>query len=109
MKPKLIFSYVARYWELLVLLVLVAFAALSQTLFQALGTLVYIPVLIAAVAATVLLIRHLVFRNTLDKFAHENFIECFWSLPSSHRLYITLGTLLILFIGGCIIASGLVR
>jgi hypothetical protein len=109
MKPKFILSYLSRYWELLLLLAVAAVAALSNTLFQILGTIVYVPVLVLAAAASALLVRHLVFRNTLDDFAHNYFIDTWRPLDNKLKLIITLAVLSVIYLGACIIASGLIR
>jgi hypothetical protein len=83
-------TYLQRYWLLLVLVVVTVAACLNDWLFQKLGALLYIPAAAAVTVATVLLIVHLFFRETIDTDIHTGVFIADWrSLNSLERARIT--------------------
>ena len=108
-KPILLVSFIKRYFAPLLALVAFVGVALSSVLFKQAGTLIYLPVLFFGACVCAFLARHLFFRNTLDKFVHNEFVATWATLDGATKLKLTLYTLWVLFFGACVIAAGLIR
>lgn len=100
-------TYLQRYW--LPLLATVAFVSLclNDWAFQHFGALIYIPAVAMVSITTMLLIVHLLFRETIDKYIHAgDFVKEWQTIEPRLRVIITMSVLAVFFLGGCIVAAG---
>jgi len=105
-------AYIRRYWLLLLFFCVALILALNDSVFNTLGSLIYLPVLGTGTWLVVLLIRHLFFRNSLDAYVDNRvpgalFQDDFMSLDKKDRVLLTLATTVGMFIGLCLIAAQL--
>ncbi|CAN5326931.1 hypothetical protein BH09VER1_BH09VER1_48970 [soil metagenome] len=108
-KPRLL-KYLSRYWILLVIVALAVGLALSNTLFQAVGTLIYLPVLVLGAAAVALLLRNVLHHETSDADADSGRFTSEWrALPAEARVKLSILQFLAYFIGACWIAAALIK
>lgn len=110
MKTPRLIKYLARYWTLLVIVGLAIGLALSNALFQALGTLIYLPVLVLGAAAVALLLRNILHHDTSDADADSGRFALEWrALPAETRVKLTVLQFIAYFVGACWIAAALIK
>lgn len=103
-------KYIVRYWPLLVMVGLAVGLALSNTLFQAMGTLIYLPVLVLGAAAVALLLRNILHHDTSDADADSGrFVREWKELSMDARVKLTVLQFLVYFLGACWIAAALIK
>lgn len=106
-----IFSFIRRYW--LLLLAAVAFVALvySDKAFGALGAMVYGPALFFLAIVCALLARHWFFGNSLDADAHSGAFVEFWikNLSASERVKLNLFVVCVFVLSAAIIFAALAK
>ena len=84
-------NFIKRYWHLLILVGIGLFLITNNTLFQVLGTEVYIPAIASIKFVTALLFRNMFNRDTTDKYVKtKQFTQDFWSdLSPKERVILT--------------------
>ena len=105
-----IITYLKRYWPLLLVLGVLIYAYTSGTIGVAMKGLLLIPIFTLTAAASGLLLRNVYNRQTTDRYADEKeLIRKDWdSLTPFQRILFLKGEALTYFIGGSLIAAGLV-
>ncbi len=105
-----ILSYIKRYWILLAVIGILIWTYTSGALALTMRGALIIPIFVLISAAASLLLRNVFNRKTTDKYVdHKTWIALDWSnLTPFQRILITKIEFLSYFIGGCIIAAGLV-
>lgn len=105
-----IISYIKRYWILLAATALLIWAYTSGTLALTMRGALLIPIFTLVAAASGLLLRNVFNRRTTDKYVeNESWITRDWAdLTPFQRILLTKIEYAIYFLGGCVIAAGLV-
>ena len=105
-----IITYIKRYWPLLLVLSVLIFAYTSGALGVAMKGLLLIPIFTLTAAASGLLLRNVYNRSTTDKYVDdkEKLLEDWDALSSYERVKLMKLEALTYFIGGSLIAAGLV-
>lgn len=112
MKTNSIWSFIGRYWLLLVLLLVTLVPVLPQfeAPFREFGALIYGPVLVTGALVCALLLRHLFFRQSLDEDAHSGYFAAQWrELAPIDRVRLNLLMMAALFLGACLIFAALAK
>lgn len=103
----LVFSFLKRYWQLVILTVVLNLLCLNDAIFEALGSLLYVPAVSAISLMVTYLSRHLIFRETIDKDASSGLYTAEWrALAPEVRIKYTIWITIGIFIGISIIAAG---
>ncbi len=118
MNPIFLASFFRRYWKLLVVfVVLVLLGKLDQVTYFV-GPLFYLIALGVGVAVVALLIKHMVFKHTLDAFTEDNpgnangqsdFVIAWNALDAATRVKYTLYMLMALFLALSWIAASIAK
>lgn len=110
MKKIPIITYLKRYWPLLLVLAVLIYAYTSGAIGVAMKGLLLIPIFTLTAAASGLLLRNVYNRKTTDRYVDDKeLITKDWdSLTSWQRILITKAEALAYFLGGSLIAAGLV-
>ena len=105
-----ILSYIKRYWILLAVIGILIWTYTSGALALTMRGALIIPIFVLISAAASLLLRNVFNRKTTDKYVdHKTWIALDWSnLSPFQRILITKIEFLTYFLGGCIVAAGLV-
>ena len=105
-----IISYIKRYWPLLLVLGVLIFAYTSGALAVAMKGLLLIPIFTLTACASGFLLRNVYNRSTTDRYVDDKeWITKDWdSLTPWQRILITKIEALSYFVGGTLIAAGLV-
>lgn len=102
-----VITYLQRYWLILVASAVFIALCLNDWAFQHFGALIYIPAVALVSISTLLLVVHLLFRETIDKYIHDgDFLKEFYAIEPRLRVILTLAILAVFFLGGCIVAAG---
>lgn len=104
------FSFVKRYWGIIILFVLSLALLSSDLAFGIFGSLIDLPVLAFGAMLANLWLRHQFFNLSLDADAHSGYFVAQWQLLSpDKRILYNLIYVIGSFIGICLIAAGLVK
>lgn len=103
-------GYIKRYWILLAVIAILVWAYASGALALTMRGALLIPIFTLTAGASGLLLRNTFNRSTTDKYVDDKeWIKRDWdSLTAKERLFLTKLEYGIYFLGGCIIAAGLV-
>lgn len=101
-------AYFKRYWVLLALFGIAVALIFSNVIFDALGTMVYLPALTLGAALSALLLRNVINRDTTDADADSGYTARAWKrLSARDRAIWAKVEILAYFLGACLIASAL--
>lgn len=105
-----IIGYLKRYWILLAVIAILVWAYASGALALTMRGALLIPIFTLIAGASALLLRNTFNRATTDRYVDDkNWIKRDWdSLTPIQRLILTKVEYAVYFLGGCIIAAGLV-
>lgn len=105
-----IINYIKRYWILLLVITVLIWAYTSGALALTMRGALLIPIFTLIAGASGLLLRNVYNRKTTDKYVDDkDLIKNDWnSLTPFQRIVITKVEFLAYFVGGCLIAAGLV-
>jgi len=105
-----IITYAKRYWPLLLELAVLIYAYTSGTIGVAMKGILLIPIFTLSAAASGLLLRNVYNRSTTDKYVDDKvqLTKDWESLTSYERIKLMKFEALTYFMGGSIIAAGLV-
>jgi hypothetical protein len=110
MKNIPLITFFMRHWQIIVITVIFVGLCLKESIFQKLGALIYIPAVSCVAVSTILLIIHLLFRETLDKDFHAgSFVSSWNNAEPKTRLILTVVILCAFFIGECIVGASVGR
>jgi hypothetical protein len=103
-------GYLKRYWILLAVIFVLIWAYTSGALALTMRGALIIPIFLTISAAAALLLRNVFNRRTTDKYVdNKDLIERDWaSLSPFQKILLTKIEFAVYFLGGCIIAAGLV-
>lgn len=105
-----IIGFLKRYWMLALFVALAVMLCLNERAFHEFGMLAYIPAAAAMVVVTTFLVRHLIFRKTIEQdLASGQYVKDWQALPSATRQWITCAYTIAILIAVAIVASGIVR
>lgn len=101
-----VLSFVGRYWKLVIFTVAIVQAALDDTVFAHLGSLIYLPAVGSSLLTCTLFLRHLFFHQTLDADASSGtFVREWQALSAERRQTLTCVYFGILFVGLALVAA----
>jgi len=105
-----VLDYLKRYWILLAVIAVLIWAYTSGALALTMRGALLIPIFTLIAGASALLLRNTFNRKTTDKYVSDkDLIKRDWdSLTPMQRILITKSEYAAYFLGGCIIAAGLV-
>jgi hypothetical protein len=101
-------KFVSRYWPFLVAFIIAIAIFVNNTLFNFVGTLVYVPALAILGALVALLFRNILNADTTDKFVDsKGYNVAFNELPSREKVWLTTIQfwVYIIFVGLIIVAA----
>ena len=106
-----VLSFLGRYWLLLLLFVAFLLLTLNERLFQAVGAVLYAPVLATVAMLAAAFLRHIFWRKTLDEDVRTERFHEWWDqylAPAEKARWILVVTLG-LFLGICQIIAALAK
>jgi len=105
-----IIGYIKRYWILLAVIAILIWAYTSGSLALTMRGALLIPIFTLIAGAAGLLLRNVYNRKTTDKYVdNKDWISRDWAdITPFQRLLLTKIEALAYFLGGCVIAAGLV-
>ncbi len=105
-----VLEYVKRYWLLLAAILVLIVAYRTGTIALSVRGLFLIPIFTLTAAAAALLLRNVYNRHTTDRYVHSRrWLEKDWSaLTPFQRIVLLKLETLVYFLGGCLVAAGLV-
>jgi hypothetical protein len=115
-KPVFILSFFRIYWPLLI--VFAGFTALGRwdRLVYFIGPVFYVLNLLLAALVGALFIKHVCFRASIDAYTQKkdddgiySFAREFFALPPEQRVFLTIATVVCLFLGACWICAAIAK
>jgi len=105
-----VLGYIKRYWILLAVIAILVWAYASGALALTMRGALLIPIFTLLAGASGLLLRNTFNRSTTDKYVdNKELIKRDWdSLTPLQRIVLTKAEYAVYFLGGCVIAAGLV-